>query len=97
MNETILIARNRKTGKDAILLGRDASFSEQKAAYKEFSGGVHNEFDRVALVNVIPAKKPLKLITQDEHEARITAHAEQVKAEATDEAEKPAHKKKGKK
>jgi hypothetical protein len=63
MNETILIARNRKTGKDVLLAGREIPYPQQRDQYYEFTGGVHKDYDRVAIVRLDPVKKPLKLIT----------------------------------
>jgi hypothetical protein len=85
MIETILIARNRKTGKDEILAGRDTTFPKQLAAYRKFDSAVHEEYDRVALVQTVPLKKPLKLVTKGEMESRTAKHAEQIASAAADE------------
>ncbi len=92
--ETILIARERATGKDVILVGRDASFPEQRAAYREFSGPTHEKYSSVVLVYLNPCKKPLKLLSQAEHEERAKKHAALVKA--SEAPANPAPEKKGK-
>lgn len=85
--ETILIARERETGKDVVLAGREVPYPQQRDLYREFASPIHERFSNVALVYVTPCKKPLKLISQDEHDAR----ARQQKA--MEEATKPAPKK----
>lgn len=81
MRETILIARDRKTGKDVILADRSVSFPEQRAKYREFNGTVNEEYDRVALVYLDPCKKPLKFITAEEQQARAKKHEAELSKE----------------
>lgn len=89
MIETILIARDRKTGKDVLLAGRDVPFRKQLEAYKELCGPHSDTYETVVLAQVQPHKKPLKFITKAEHAARIKAH-EKLVADADKEAAKTA-------
>jgi len=90
MIETILIARDRKTGKDILLCGREVKITEQIAAYKELSSP-NDEFENAVLADVNPRKKPLKFLTKAESEARAKAAAEaEAKAKAEAEANENA-------
>lgn len=100
MIETILIARDRKTGKDVLLAGREFQFRQQLEQYKKLCGAVNEDFSNVVLAQVQPHKKPLKLITKADKDARDKAHAEsvaaaekQAKAEADAAKKSPAKKK----
>lgn len=75
MQKTILIATERKTGKDVILVGTEAGYHEQREAYRKFDSVVNEEFSNVGLFNLIPVKKPLKFVTQEQADARATAAA----------------------
>jgi len=91
MIETILIARDRKTGKDVLLAGREVPFREQVEAYKKLAGPQNDTYETATLAQVQPSKKPLKFITKTEGEQRAKAHAEAVakaEKEAKDKAEK---------
>lgn len=71
MIETILIARDRKTGKDVLLAGREVPFRGQLEAYKKLAGPVNDDYSNVILAVVQPSKKPLKFITNDEARKRV--------------------------
>lgn len=83
MIETILIATERKSGKDVLLAGSEVPFREQLEKYKKLCGSVNDYYSRVVLATVQPHKKPLKFITKTEGEERAKAHADAMaKAEA---------------
>lgn len=85
MIETILIARDRKTGKDILLAGREVPFRGQLEKYKELAGTVSDDYSNAILAVVQPHKKPLKFITKTEGEDRA-----KVQAAAVAKAEKEA-------
>ena len=91
MIETILIATERKSGKDVLLAGSEVPFREQLEKYKKLCGSVNDGFSRVVLATVQPHKKPLKFITKTEAESRKKAHADAV-ANADKEAREAAKK-----
>lgn len=93
--ETILIARDRKTGKDVLLAGRDVPYPVQNEKYRTFANPVNDEYESVRLVYVPDCKKPLKFITQAEAERRAKAanEAKTLKAETPATAPKSQGKK----
>lgn len=93
MIETILIARDRKTGKDILLAGREVPFRQQLEEYKKLCKPQNEDYSQVLLASAQPHKKPLKFITKAQAEAREKEHAEAI---AKAEKEKSAAKKKGK-
>jgi len=96
MIETILIARDRKTGKDVLLAGREVPFRKQLEAYKELCGSQNDDYATAVLAQVQPQKKPLKFVTKAEAEARAKEAKkleESTKAEAEAKAKSPAKKK----
>jgi len=91
MQETILIASDRKTGKDVLLCGREVPFPEQRERYEEFNSQTHEEYSSVALVYLQPAKKPLQFLSEAEVKSRAEKHDQLVatsnaKSEAKDDA-----------
>lgn len=92
MIETILIATERKSGKDVLLAGSEVPFRQQLEQYKKLYGSVNDDYSRVILATVSPHKKPLKFITKTEGEERAKAHADAV-AKAEKEAKAEASKK----
>lgn len=98
MIETILIARDRKTGKDVLIAGRDVPFRQQLDQYKKLCGAVNDDYQNAVLAQVQPHKKPLKFITEAEKEARDKTQQEAVAAaEKSANAEKAAKKSPAKK
>lgn len=73
MTPTILLARDRKTGRDVILAGRDTPFPAQNAAYLKVHPIVNDEYDLVGLFELVPVKKPHRLVTTAEFEAQNAA------------------------
>ncbi|MGC3961315.1 MAG: hypothetical protein QM813_26330 [Verrucomicrobiota bacterium] len=91
MIETILIARDRKTGKDVLLAGREVPFRKQLDTYKDLCGSHNDTYSTVALAQVQPHKKPLKFVTKAESDAR-KKDAEEAEKLAKATAEKEAAK-----
>lgn len=77
MQKTILIATERKTGKDVILVGTEEGYNAQRDRYREFTSVVNEEFSHVGLYSLIPVKKPFKFVTREQADARATAAAPQ--------------------
>lgn len=91
MIETILIARKAKTGETVVLAGLETSYPEQIAKYRGFATGQHEEFSSVGIFSLNPVKKPLRLVTKAEANARAERLAkQQAEAEAAAQAEKEA-------
>jgi hypothetical protein len=82
MQKTILIATNRKTGKEVILAGSEAGYPAQRDQYREFTSDVHEEYSHVGLYNLVPVKKPLKLISKAEKDERAQKLTQQIEAPA---------------
>jgi len=79
---TILIARDRKTGKDIILADRQVPFAKQLELRNELENP-NEKYSDALMLYVTPAKAPLKFSTKKEIEDREEAHKAQVaKAEA---------------
>lgn len=109
MIETILLAKDRKTGKDVLLCGREVPMREQVELYKELAGPTSEEFSDALFAQLVPHKKRLRFVTSDEVKRREKVQAEaEAKAKAESEAatqsqpessglEQPKTKKKGKK
>lgn len=105
MRTFILIGKSRKTGKDELILGREAKGSEHIEAYKELGAQrVSEDYENVVLVEAAPFKRPLKFITKAEAEAKADeekkakeaaakAADKKPKAEAEAKAKSPAKKK----
>lgn len=74
MRTFILIGKSRKTGKDELILGREAKGSEHIEAYKKLGAQqVSEDYENVVLVESAPFKRPLKFITKAEADARAEA------------------------
>jgi len=99
MNQTFLIARDRKSGKDVLLAVSDVPYREQIALYREFNEQTHERYSSVVLLGFNPIKKPLRFLTGAELKARQDQHDAQVAEEARQQAEaaKKAKAKGGKK
>lgn len=98
MKETILIARDRKTGKDVLLAGREVPFVKQYERYRNLATQVNEEFSGAVLLYPTHCKKPLKFVTKSELDARNQSNAK-IEAEQTAEVEaatKTKSEKKGK-
>lgn len=79
MRTFILIGKSRKTGKDELILGRDAKGSDHISAYKKLAAqSTSEDYENVVLVESSPFKRQLKFITKAEKEAREKAHKEAV-------------------
>jgi hypothetical protein len=90
MRTFILIGKSRKTGKDELILGREAKGSDHIAKYKELAAERTSEdYENVVLVESAPFKRPLKFITKAEAQAREEA-AKAAAAKAEKEAAKNA-------
>lgn len=85
MQKTILIATERKTGKDIVLVDTGAGYPAQRDAYREFQSETHEEYSHVGLYHLIPVKKPLKFISKSEKENRQKQHAAQLNPTSTNE------------
>ena len=85
MIETILLARNRKTGKQEILMGSETEFHAQKSKLHEYDPETNEDFDRIGLYQLVPQKKVLKLVTKKELSDLKAKHQKTI-----DDAAKPA-------
>ena len=72
MIKTILIGRDRKSGKDVLLAGTEVPMDKQVALYKEFKGDSNDHYSNVNLFHAQDYKKPLKFITSEESVRRNT-------------------------
>lgn len=79
MIETILLARNRKTGEYVPLSDSREEFHALKAKLTAFDQETHDEYDRVGLYQLVPQKKVLKLATKKELSETRTKHAQMIK------------------
>lgn len=90
MRTFILIGKSRKTGKDELILGREAKGSEHIAAYKKLAvNKASDEYESVSLIESAPFKRPLKFITSAQAE-EISKAEKEAKAAALTKAEKEA-------
>jgi len=81
MRTFILIGKSRKTGKDELILGREAKGSEHIEAYKKLGvQRVSEDYENVVLVEAAPFKRPLKFITKAEAEAKAKSPAKKKNA-----------------
>ena len=69
MIETILLARERKSGKQVVLMGSEIEFHVQKSKLHEFDPSVNDEFSSVGLYQLVAQKKVLRLMTSAEAKA----------------------------
>lgn len=98
--ETILIGRDRSTGKDVIIAGREVPYPQKMARYKELAATINtgnDEFSNVVLIQDQHIKKPLKFLTKAQAEERSKAQAQVKNEEPKPKAEKSAKKSKAEK
>ena len=86
MIETILLARERKSGKQVVLMGGEVEFYAQKTKLHEFDPVVNDEYSTVGLYQLVPQKKVLKLVTTAEAKAAAKKTEEHNKIQADAEA-----------
>jgi hypothetical protein len=83
MRTFILIGKSRKTGKDEIILGREAKGSEHIATYRKLAASsVSEEYENVALIESEPFKRPLKFISKAAAEAKQSGKKSSAKKKA---------------
>lgn len=91
MRTFLLVGQSRKTGKDELILGREASGSDHVKQYRELAGkSVNEDYKNVALIESRPFKRPLKFLTESEADARKNAANEASKLSAETKAQAPA-------
>jgi hypothetical protein len=95
MIETILLARERKSGKQVVLMGSETEFQAQKDKLHTFGPDVNDEYDRVGLYQLAAQKKVLKLVTTAEFKAAAdtTTRNNKIQADAEAELQKKLQKK----
>lgn len=92
MNEPIVVARNRKTGKWEILCDPDKTFSEAGAVFEKIDPNLSDDYSRVIIARLQHSRPTKNPITKTEFDKRVAAQTErtekvqQIVAEARDRA-----------
>jgi hypothetical protein len=77
--KTILIARSRKTGRDVLVLDREAPLSDQKKALHAMYGPANDEFSEAVVAYVTPCSPTMKFASSEDHANRPKPPSEPIK------------------